>query len=87
MFANKNVTQSPTSFSDVAPTEPPQHPGNCPESKKLRTWIPFRGHCYSFLSAMQDNWAHATVECMKMGTLCRIPADALMNDDILCLCV
>ncbi|XP_047424697.1 macrophage mannose receptor 1 [Mugil cephalus] len=53
--------------SDIAPTEPPQHPGNCPESKRLRTWIPFRGHCYSFLSSMQDNWAHASVECMKMG--------------------
>ncbi|KAK2859585.1 hypothetical protein Q5P01_004205 [Channa striata] len=52
---------------DVAPTEPPQLPGNCPESKKQRTWIPFRGHCYSFLSSMVDNWAHASVECLKMG--------------------
>ncbi|XP_035511844.1 macrophage mannose receptor 1 [Morone saxatilis] len=52
---------------DVAPTEPPQLPGNCPEPKKRKTWIPFRGHCYSFLSSLVDNWAHASVECLKMG--------------------
>ncbi|XP_037550261.1 macrophage mannose receptor 1 [Nematolebias whitei] len=52
---------------EVAPTEPPQLPGNCPESKKQRPWIPFRGHCYAFLSSMVDNWAQASVECLKMG--------------------
>lgn len=52
---------------DIAPTEPPQLPGNCPEPKKRRTWIPFRGHCYSFLSSVVDNWAHASVECLKIG--------------------
>lgn len=55
------------SFSDVAPTEPPQLPGNCPEPKKQKSWIPFRGHCYSFHSAVTDKWAHASVECLKMG--------------------
>ncbi|XP_041817070.1 macrophage mannose receptor 1 [Chelmon rostratus] len=50
---------------DVAPTEPPQLPGSCP--KKRKPWIPFRGHCYLFLSSMVDNWAHASVECLKMG--------------------
>lgn len=53
--------------TEVAPTEPPQLPGNCPESKKRRPWIPFRGHCYAFLSSMVDNWAQASVECLKMG--------------------
>ncbi|KAM7369802.1 hypothetical protein PAMP_011093 [Pampus punctatissimus] len=52
---------------DIAPTEPPQLPGNCPEPKKKRTWIPFRGHCYSFLGSVTDNWAQATVECLKIG--------------------
>ncbi|KAM4543684.1 macrophage mannose receptor 1 [Fundulus diaphanus] len=52
---------------DIPPTEPPQLPGNCPESKKQRTWLPFRGHCYSFVSSMEYNWAHASVECLKMG--------------------
>ncbi|XP_010742418.3 macrophage mannose receptor 1 [Larimichthys crocea] len=53
--------------TDIAPSEPPQLPGKCPEPKKRKTWIPFRGHCYSFLSSMVDNWAHASVECLKMG--------------------
>ncbi|XP_029935851.1 macrophage mannose receptor 1 [Myripristis murdjan] len=52
---------------DIAPTEPPQLPGNCPEPKKRKTWIPFRGHCYTFLSSVVDNWAHASVECLRMG--------------------
>ncbi|XP_029003075.1 macrophage mannose receptor 1 [Betta splendens] len=52
---------------DVAPTDPPQLSGTCPEPKKQRTWIPFRGHCYVFLSSMAESWARATVECLKMG--------------------
>uniref|UniRef100_A0A8C7Y9T5 Mannose receptor, C type 1a n=1 Tax=Oryzias sinensis TaxID=183150 RepID=A0A8C7Y9T5_9TELE len=53
--------------SEIAPTEIPQYPGSCPESKKQRNWIPFRGHCYSFRSSVVDNWAFASVECIKMG--------------------
>lgn len=52
---------------EVAPTQPPQLPGNCPEPKRRRTWLPFRGHCYSFNYAVVDNWAHASVECVRMG--------------------
>ncbi|XP_061660890.1 macrophage mannose receptor 1 [Syngnathoides biaculeatus] len=51
---------------EMAPTEPPQQAGNCPEPIKKRTWIPFRGHCYSFSSQM-ENWVHASVECLKIG--------------------
>ncbi|XP_056155303.1 macrophage mannose receptor 1 [Lampris incognitus] len=51
----------------IAPTEPPQLPGNCPEPKKRKTWVPFRGHCYTFLTSSMDNWAHASVECLRMG--------------------
>ncbi|XP_076014204.1 macrophage mannose receptor 1 [Genypterus blacodes] len=52
---------------DIAPTDPPQLPGHCPEPKKQKSWLPFKGHCYSFLSSRVDNWAHASVECMRMG--------------------
>ncbi|TRY89433.1 hypothetical protein DNTS_012216 [Danionella cerebrum] len=52
--------------TDIAPTNPPQMPGNCPESKKSKTWIPFKKNCYMF-GVMSDNWAHATVECLRMG--------------------
>ncbi|XP_030611904.1 macrophage mannose receptor 1 [Archocentrus centrarchus] len=51
----------------VPPTESPQLPGDCPEPTKRRTWIPFRGHCYSFISSMTYDWAHASLECVKMG--------------------
>nr|XP_055073400.1 macrophage mannose receptor 1-like [Misgurnus anguillicaudatus] len=50
-----------------APTDPPQLPGNCPESDQRNSWIPFRGHCYTFMTSKRDNWAHATVECIRMG--------------------
>ncbi|XP_055073374.2 macrophage mannose receptor 1 [Misgurnus anguillicaudatus] len=49
-----------------APTDPPQLAGNCPESKN-RGWIPFRGNCYTFMASTRDSWAHATVECIRMG--------------------
>uniref|UniRef100_A0A4W5L1V1 Macrophage mannose receptor 1 n=1 Tax=Hucho hucho TaxID=62062 RepID=A0A4W5L1V1_9TELE len=52
---------------DIAPSQPPQLPGNCPEPKKRKTWVPFRGYCYAFLNSVVDNWAHATVECLRMG--------------------
>ncbi|CAL9698126.1 unnamed protein product [Knipowitschia caucasica] len=52
---------------DIAPTEPPQHRGNCPETIKKRTWVPFRGHCYLFFASMVENWAHASVSCLKLG--------------------
>ncbi|XP_073715685.1 macrophage mannose receptor 1 [Misgurnus anguillicaudatus] len=50
-----------------APTDPPQLPGNCPESDQTKSWIPFRGHCYTFMTSTRDNWAQVTVECIKMG--------------------
>eukprot|EP00066_Takifugu_rubripes_P017013 XP_011606279.1 PREDICTED: macrophage mannose receptor 1 [Takifugu rubripes] len=52
---------------DVAPTDPPQLPGICPESTKQKTWLPFRGYCYTILNSVSVNWAHASVDCLKMG--------------------
>ncbi|MBN3307386.1 MRC1 protein, partial [Amia calva] len=52
---------------DIAPTDPPQLPGVCPESKKKRVWVPFRGHCYSFQSTAFDSWPHASMECLRLG--------------------
>lgn len=59
----KNVFFPPPA---VPPTDPPQLPGKCPEPKKGESWIPFRGHCYSFSSA-KSNWAQASVDCLKLG--------------------
>ncbi|XP_029313971.1 macrophage mannose receptor 1 [Cottoperca gobio] len=52
---------------DIAATDPPQLPGNCPESKRQISWTPFRGHCYSFIKSLVGSWPHASVECLKMG--------------------
>lgn len=51
----------------IAPKDPPQLPGNCPESDQRISWIPFRGHCYTFMISQRENWDDATVECMRMG--------------------
>uniref|UniRef100_A0A669DCS4 Macrophage mannose receptor 1 n=1 Tax=Oreochromis niloticus TaxID=8128 RepID=A0A669DCS4_ORENI len=51
----------------VAPTAPPQLPGDCPQSTSRRTWIPFRGHCYSFFSSVTDDWPRASLHCIQMG--------------------
>uniref|UniRef100_A0A672FW95 Mannose receptor C-type 1 n=1 Tax=Salarias fasciatus TaxID=181472 RepID=A0A672FW95_SALFA len=52
--------------TDIPPTEPPQLPGRCPESKD-NSWIPFRGHCYSFFLSRSVWWPFASVECLKLG--------------------
>lgn len=52
---------------DVAPTPPPQLPGKCPDRRDKKPWVPFRGHCYLFMSSGADNWAHASVACLKLG--------------------
>ncbi|KAM3593597.1 uncharacterized protein V6R79_016732 [Siganus canaliculatus] len=52
---------------EIAPVEPPQLPGICPEPSNRKSWIPFRGHCYSFVPS-SETWAHASVECLKMGS-------------------
>ncbi|XP_067418418.1 macrophage mannose receptor 1-like [Emydura macquarii macquarii] len=51
----------------VAPTDPPQLPGNCPESEELRSWIPFHGHCYYIESSAMKTWAQASLECIRLG--------------------
>ncbi|XP_030406295.1 macrophage mannose receptor 1-like [Gopherus evgoodei] len=50
----------------VAPPDPPQLPGNCPESKELRSWIPFHGHCYYIESSAMKSWAQASLECIQL---------------------
>uniref|UniRef100_A0A8C3TIF9 C-type lectin domain-containing protein n=1 Tax=Chelydra serpentina TaxID=8475 RepID=A0A8C3TIF9_CHESE len=50
----------------VAPPDPPQLPGNCPESEELRSWIPFHGHCYYIESSAMKSWAQASLECIRL---------------------
>uniref|UniRef100_A0A8C5J3A2 MRC1 protein n=1 Tax=Junco hyemalis TaxID=40217 RepID=A0A8C5J3A2_JUNHY len=54
--------------SDVmAPTEPPQLPGKCPESRGHKSWIPFSGHCYYFEATKKRSWSQAHEECARLG--------------------
>uniref|UniRef100_A0A8C3MUP0 Uncharacterized protein n=1 Tax=Geospiza parvula TaxID=87175 RepID=A0A8C3MUP0_GEOPR len=54
--------------SDVtAPTEPPQLPGKCPESRGHKSWIPFSGHCYYFEASKKRSWSQAHEECARLG--------------------
>ncbi|NWY51314.1 MRC1 protein, partial [Chionis minor] len=54
--------------SDVmAPTEPPQLPGKCPESRGHKSWIPFHGHCYYFEASRKRSWSQAQQECARLA--------------------
>ncbi|XP_025065881.1 macrophage mannose receptor 1-like isoform X2 [Alligator sinensis] len=56
-------------LSDVmAPTDPPQLPGKCPESERYSSWIPFHGHCYYIEFLKSRNWMEASLECRQDPT-------------------
>ncbi|XP_075068019.1 macrophage mannose receptor 1 [Mixophyes fleayi] len=67
--------------SVVAPTDPPQMPGNCPESTS-KTWIPFRGHCYLIESSYSRNWAQSSMECLRHGSNLLSIEDSVESDFI-----
>nr|XP_047917806.1 macrophage mannose receptor 1-like isoform X1 [Anser cygnoides] len=51
----------------VAPTDPAQLPGDCPESAGLQAWIPYHGHCYYIEASTATSWALASLECTRFG--------------------
>lgn len=53
----------------VIPTDPPQAPGRCPDSGtgNQRTWIPFRSHCYTIITA-KASWHGAFMHCARLGS-------------------
>lgn len=60
-------------FADVAPTEPSDFPGFCPEYSdvhrhmiKRYSWLPFKGYCYLFVTE-NVQWAEASVNCARHG--------------------
>ncbi|NWX97025.1 MRC1 protein, partial [Nothoprocta ornata] len=52
---------------EIVPTEPPQLPGKCPEPKRGRSWLPFRGHCYYVHTTSEESWPDASMACIQMG--------------------
>uniref|UniRef100_A0A8B9R802 Mannose receptor, C type 1b n=1 Tax=Astyanax mexicanus TaxID=7994 RepID=A0A8B9R802_ASTMX len=55
--------------SEIAPTPPAQFPGMCPEETEdepTMTWLPFRGHCYAFVTNFHS-WVAASNVCNRKG--------------------
>ncbi|XP_044150020.1 macrophage mannose receptor 1-like isoform X2 [Bufo gargarizans] len=50
----------------VAPTDPPETPGTCPNITS-EVWIPFRNHCYLFQSSSSSSWHEAAFQCLQYG--------------------
>ncbi|XP_030630453.1 macrophage mannose receptor 1-like [Chanos chanos] len=69
--------------TDVAPTAPPQYPGQCPKAEEEddMTWLPFRGHCYAFVNTEQT-WSSASIQC-KMWGASLLSIEDTMEDDFL----
>ncbi|XP_039915265.1 macrophage mannose receptor 1-like [Hirundo rustica] len=66
--------------NELIPSEPPQLPGKCPEPKRGRSWIPFRGHCYYVHTTSEESWPDASMMCIQMGaSLVSIEDPAEMN--------
>ncbi|XP_072010311.1 macrophage mannose receptor 1 isoform X2 [Engystomops pustulosus] len=63
----------------IAPTDPPQKPGKCPEIGG-KTWIPFRGHCYLIESSYTRNWAQSSMECLRNGANLASVEDSIESD-------
>uniref|UniRef100_A0A8B9NY81 MRC1 protein n=1 Tax=Apteryx owenii TaxID=8824 RepID=A0A8B9NY81_APTOW len=47
---------------ELIPSEPPQLPGKCPEPKRGRAWIPFRGHCYYVHTTSEESASLVSIE-------------------------
>ncbi|XP_036453380.1 macrophage mannose receptor 1-like isoform X2 [Colossoma macropomum] len=55
--------------TEIAPPPPEQYPGTCPEQTEAEpamTWLPFRGHCYAFVTSSYS-WIMASDICNRRG--------------------
>uniref|UniRef100_A0A8C6L8C7 Mannose receptor, C type 1b n=1 Tax=Nothobranchius furzeri TaxID=105023 RepID=A0A8C6L8C7_NOTFU len=70
-LCNQTMNSICMQSTDVPPTESTKFPGRCPEDTKVEyqesyTWLPFRGHCYLFLTE-EIEWADAASSCVRHG--------------------
>lgn len=74
-YGSEEVITIPSSLSlsptDVPPTESTIFPGICPqdtneEHHQSYTWLPFKGHCYLFVTD-EIEWADAASSCVRHG--------------------
>ncbi|XP_032929413.1 macrophage mannose receptor 1-like [Catharus ustulatus] len=52
---------------EIAPTDPAELPGDCPEGDGLQAWIPYHDHCYYLEASAGRSWALASLECARLG--------------------
>ncbi|XP_072544729.1 macrophage mannose receptor 1-like [Salminus brasiliensis] len=55
--------------TEIAPPPPTQYPGMCPEATQeypRMTWLPYKGHCYGFVTSSKS-WLSASNVCRRRG--------------------
>ncbi|XP_035491562.2 macrophage mannose receptor 1 isoform X1 [Scophthalmus maximus] len=73
-YCNQTMNSICMMSTDVPPTESSHFPGRCPVDperphyggKHGYTWLPFKGHCYLFLTE-RLSWSDASVSCARHG--------------------
>ncbi|CAG5896528.1 unnamed protein product [Menidia menidia] len=72
--------------TDLPPPESTSFPGRCPEDTNVEyqesyTWVPYRGHCYLFITD-EIEWADAASSCVRHGGLLASIEDLLEQEFI-----
>ncbi|XP_023259418.1 macrophage mannose receptor 1-like [Seriola lalandi dorsalis] len=70
-LCNRTMNSVCMQSTDVAPTESTNFPGVCPEEANAEyqqsyTWMPFKGHCYLFITD-ETEWPNAASNCARHG--------------------
>ncbi|XP_033959747.1 macrophage mannose receptor 1-like isoform X1 [Pseudochaenichthys georgianus] len=70
-FCNQTMNSVCMKSTDVPPTESTNFPGICPEETNEEyhesfTWLPYKGHCYLFITE-EIEWADAASSCVRHG--------------------
>uniref|UniRef100_A0A3B4A4A9 Mannose receptor, C type 1b n=1 Tax=Periophthalmus magnuspinnatus TaxID=409849 RepID=A0A3B4A4A9_9GOBI len=70
-FCNTTMNSVCLQSTDVAPTQSTEYPGACPEETEVDyrqsyTWIPYKAHCYLFVTE-EVEWGDAASSCARHG--------------------
>ncbi|XP_051266208.1 macrophage mannose receptor 1 [Dicentrarchus labrax] len=70
-FCNRTMNSVCIQTTEVPPTESTNYPGVCPEETNVEyhqsySWLPFKGHCYLFVTE-EIEWPDAASSCVRHG--------------------
>ncbi|XP_030220618.1 macrophage mannose receptor 1b [Gadus morhua] len=71
-LCNMTMKSACLQSSDVAPTDSTEYVGSCPiatqdeRSERKFAWMPFKAHCYVFITETVE-WANAASDCSRHG--------------------